>query len=311
MTFLNRVFRYCPGNRPAVELEADQRHVELILKELNLQNESKGVDVPSVKRSADDVIAEQSLPVMPLEDVRRYRSVVMRAAYLSLDRPDIAESVKQCSRRMQNPTVADWALAKRLGRYLKNNPCYVLKFVAQPMPSFFEIQVDSDFAGCPITRKSTSGSVARFGDHTLQTQSALQSTISLSSGEAEYYAMLKGAANGLKLVAIAKDFGLDKEILVATREPPVEIGSDSTAALAFAQRKGLGRQKHVMTRFLWLQDAIRAKKVRVRKVHTKLNMADPLTKSTSRQTIEKHMKAMGYVKRESWSKLHRTLKSER
>ena len=211
---------------------------------------------------------------------------------------------------MQRPTELDKSMAKRVGRYLLGKKCLVLRMGEQEAPTFIEAVVDSDFAGCPLTRKSTSGKAIRHGSHVLSTSATLQSTVSLSSGEAEYYALLKGAADGLKMVAMAEDFGikLGMEVSSKTDPPPLEIASDSTSALAFAQRRGLGRQKHVMTRYLWLQDAIHKRRVKVRKVATKLNIADPLTKAVSGQTMERHLRAMGYRWSTTWSSLHRKVK---
>jgi len=310
VVFLNRVLRYVPGTSPAIEIESDQRHIEMLVKELGLEQESKGLDVPAVKRTDADMDAEAKLPTLPLDEVRRYRSVVMRAAYLTLDRPDIVDAVKQCSRKMQAPTSADVAMAKRLGRYLLKHPCLVTRFGQQRMPSRITATVDTDYAGCLLTRKSTSGTVLSFGDHTLSATGSLQSTVSLSSGEAEYYGILRGAASGLKLAALAADLGLEKHVEVVTKkgEFPIEVCGDSTAAIAFASRQGLGRQKHVMTRYLWVQHAVKSKRISLRKVDTKENVADALTKPLSNRVIQKHLKGMGCHFRSKWSSLHRTIR---
>ena len=59
-------------------------------------------------------------------------------------------------------------------------------------------QVDTDHAGCLRTRKSTSGGVLKLGSHVIRTWSHTQSVIALSSGEAEYYGMVKGAPYSLR-----------------------------------------------------------------------------------------------------------------
>ncbi len=85
------------------------------------------------------------------------------------------------------------------------------------------------------------------GCHLLRHSSALQSSISLSSAEAEY-ALVRGACYGLGLQSRMKD------VLV---EVKVRLHSDSSAARQFAKRRGLGQMRHVMTRHLWLQDKTR------------------------------------------------------
>ena len=64
------------------------------------------------------------------------------------------------------------------------------------------IWTDTDFAGCKRTRKSTSGGVAMFGNRMIKSWRSTQAIVSLSSGEAEYYGIVKGSsiALGLKRV---------------------------------------------------------------------------------------------------------------
>ena len=102
--------------------------------------------------------------------------------------------------------------------------------------------------------------------------------------------------------------GLEKHVDVVAKkgEIPVEVCGDSTAAIAFASRRGLGRQKHVMTRYLWVQHAVKSKRISLLKVDTKENVADTLTKPLSSQVIQRHLKRMGCHFRTKWSELHRT-----
>ena len=55
-----------------------------------------------------------------------------------------------------------------------------------------DVYVDSDYAGCPRTRKSTSGGCVMMGSHLIKSWSSTQNNvISLSSGEAELYSIVK------------------------------------------------------------------------------------------------------------------------
>ena len=65
------------------ETDADPRHAELIVQEMGVKG-GKGVDATDVKYSPED---ELSPPVIGKE-IRAYRSVIMRAAYLAVDRAD-------------------------------------------------------------------------------------------------------------------------------------------------------------------------------------------------------------------------------
>ena len=100
---LNRYVRWkSDGGRNWIEPdEPDPRHAELIVKSLNLES-AKGVTTPSVKKRLEEVLT--TFPQLNALQTRQYRSVVMRAAYLSQDRPDLSYSTKELARDMQKPT---------------------------------------------------------------------------------------------------------------------------------------------------------------------------------------------------------------
>ena len=157
--FLNRLIRVGKHNgRQAVFLEPDRRHVDLLIRELGLET-AKGVDTPDVKKSVDQQMLESKSPILGKDLAKTYRSCVMRAAYLSQDRPDISHTVKDLARGMVNPTEAKWSDLKRLGRFLKKYPDFTQIFAEQRMPSSIRVQVDSDHAGCGVTRRSTTGMI--------------------------------------------------------------------------------------------------------------------------------------------------------
>ena len=103
---------------------------------------------------------------------------------------------------------------------------------------------DSNWTGCRETRKSTSGAVFMRGAHLIKSYSRTQSNIALSSAEAELYAMASAASEGLGLAAMIKDYG-------RIVEPHLKV--DATAAIGIAQRKGLGKLRHLDTQSLWIQ----------------------------------------------------------
>ena len=128
-----------------------------------------------------------------------------------------------------------------------------------------DVYTDSDWAGCRATRKSTSGGLVLLGGGILKSWSKTQGPVALSSGEAEYYSMVRGTVEGIGLQTLAKDLGWDLEL---------RLFVDSSAAKSIASRKGLGKVRHLEVRHLWLQQAVREKKVALRKVEGKLNPSD-------------------------------------
>ena len=88
-----------------------------------------------------------------------FRAGAARANYLALGRPDVAYAAKELCRRMSAPRESDLAALKRLARYLLGAPRQVYQFAMQA-PSDLTIYADTDWAGCPTTRRSTSGGCA-------------------------------------------------------------------------------------------------------------------------------------------------------
>ena len=76
---------------------------------------------------------------------------------------------------MRLPTASDMAQLKRLGRYLVDKKQAVITFKQQKMPDKILAFVDTDFAGCLRTRKSTTGFTVALGQHHVYHGSNLQS----------------------------------------------------------------------------------------------------------------------------------------
>ena len=75
-----------------------------------------------------------------------------------------------------------------------------------------------------------------WGTHIIKSWSSTQSVIALSSGEAEYYGMVKGASVGLGMQSVLRDFEINVKLT---------LKSDASAAIAIASRRGLGKVRHI------------------------------------------------------------------
>ena len=107
------------------------------------------------------------------------------------------------------------------------------------------VWTDTDFAGCSKTRNSTSGGLVMHGTHVIKSWSTNQVVIALSSGEAEYYGLVKGASVALGIKALSEDLG-------RCYEGSIEIRSDASAAIGIANRIGVGKVRHIEVNQLWL-----------------------------------------------------------
>jgi hypothetical protein len=117
---------------------------------------------------------------------------------------------------------------------------------------------DTDFAGCTPSRKSTSGGALMIGCLCIKSWSVNQSGIALSSGEAEYYGMVKGASVALGLEAVASDLGVQHHVQVLT---------DACAAIAVAKRRGIGRIRHIEVSQLLLRRKVGCGAIVVKKMN--------------------------------------------
>ena len=115
-----------------------------------------------------------------------------------------------------------------------------------------------------------------FGSHAVKHRSSTQPGVSLSSGEAEYVGVVRGAGQGLGFQALLRDMGL---------EVPLRIWTDSSAAMGICGRQGLGKLRHLDTHTLWVQQAVRTGRFELRKIPGERNPADLLTKHS--QTSER------------------------
>ena len=107
------------------------------------------------------------------------------------------------------------------------------------------------------------------GSHLIKSWSSTQAVISLSSGEAEFYGVVKASGIGLGYQALLEDLGWKVDLRVWT---------DSTATIGICGRAGLGKLRHIDTRALWIQQRVKDASVELRKIKGEVNPADLFTK---------------------------------
>ncbi|GKD98005.1 ribonuclease H-like domain-containing protein, partial [Tanacetum coccineum] len=138
------------------------------------------VDIGSKLGATGDVVFDPTL----------YRSLAGSLQYLTFTRPDISYAVQQVCLHMHDPREPHFYALKRILRYIRGTLEHGLQLFSS---TTFELVTysDADWAGCPTTRRSTSGYCVFLGNNLLSWSSKRQPTLSRSSTEAEY----RGVAN--------------------------------------------------------------------------------------------------------------------
>ena len=274
---LNRIIRWC---RDSVEYEADPRQAERLIAECGLEG-SGSLSTPGVKPTFQQLELDKELPPRLWT---AFRGAAARANYLAADRLDGQFACKEVCRWMSKPTEHAWQALKRIGRVLRGSPRFVYTY-PQQVANGVDVYTDTDWAGCPKTRKSTSGGCILVGSHAIKHWSSTQTSVALSSGEAEFAGVIRGAGQGLGYQALLRDLGV---------QAPLRVWTDSSAAIGICSRQGLGKLRHLDAHILWIQQAVRLGRVDLRKVDGESNPADVLTKhSISRDRLDKLVKLHG------------------
>ncbi len=258
---LNRVIRWTDAG---LEYEADPRQAEKLIAECGLTG-SNTMATPGIRLSFAEV--EKDQPLEPRLHTA-FRASAARVNYLAADRADCQFAAKEVCRWMAKPTEQSWAALKRLCRYLVGLPRMVYLYRFQ-LATGVEVYTDTDWAGCPRTRKSTSGGCVMLGSHLVKSWSSTQTSVALSSGEAEFNGVVRGSGIGLGYQSLLRDLG---------HNLPVRVWTDSSAAIGVCSRQGLGKLRHLDTHTLWAQQALRAKRLSLCKIDGEANPADLLTK---------------------------------
>ena len=145
---------------------------------------------------------------------------------------------------------------------------------------------DADWAGDPVTRKSTSCTVCYVDQLLLTSECRGQGTVALSSGEPEMYAL---GALSAELIFAHADPQRDWTIIFL-----MHARADSSTARAVATKQGASRKmKHIHTRFLFIQDFVFRKLLTMSSVKTNVSPSDIGTKALGRERFHRLRSMLG------------------
>ena len=218
----------------------------------------------------------------------RYRRLVGRLVYLAVTCPDLTYAVYVLAQFLQAPRLEHWEAAVRVVRYLKSNPGQGIV-----LSSDSDLHVsgwcDSDYAGCPLTRKSLTGWFVQLGDSPISWKTKKQPTVSRSSAEAEYRAMGMLTAELLWIKGLLKDLGV-----VMTQ--PMSVFCDSQVAIHISANPVFHeRTKHVEVDCHFVRDEIVKGTILTQHVSTHAQLADIFTKALGQREFKDFLIKLGVL----------------
>uniref|UniRef100_A0AAV1UC10 Polyprotein n=1 Tax=Peronospora matthiolae TaxID=2874970 RepID=A0AAV1UC10_9STRA len=189
-------------------------------------------------------------------------------------RSDIAYAVGYVSRYMENPQQERWTAVKRIFRYLQGTKSQGLRFQPSDKIDFCGYS-DADWAGNLADRKSTSGYTFMLMGAPVSWGSTKQSSVSLSTSEAEYIALILVIQEGKWVHRLLC------EILAAANEPGPDlvIREDNQSCIKMTKNPvNHGRAKHFDIKYHHIRDEVKRGEVKLKYCETFVMMADITTK---------------------------------
>ncbi|KAI9112576.1 hypothetical protein K1719_016499 [Acacia pycnantha] len=220
-------------------------------------------------------------------NITKYRGMIGSLLYLTASRPDIQFSVGMCAIFQAAPKESHAEHVKRIFRYLSDTKELGLWF-PKGQQEFLVAYSDSDHAGYKTDRKSTSGQCEFLGGSLVSWFSKKQTTVAVSSTEAEYVTVSSCCAQVLWLRQQLSDLGIH------LKEIPILCDNISTISLAKNPVQHT-RTKHIDVRHHFIRDHVQKKDIKVMFIPTHLQLADIFTKPLAKEQFNFIRRELGMV----------------
>ncbi|GJW52933.1 ribonuclease H-like domain-containing protein [Tanacetum coccineum] len=207
----------------------------------------------------------------PVVDPTLYRSLAGSLQYLTFTRPDITYAVQQVCLYMHDPREPHFSALKRILRYVQGTLDYGLQLFSSTTDSLIAYS-DADWAGCPTTRRSTSGYCVFLGNNLLSWSSKRQPTLSRSSAEAEY----RGVANAVAETCWIRN--LLRELHTPLSSATIVYCDNVSVVYLSSNPVQHQRTKHIEIDIHFVRDLVATGQVRVLHVPSRFQYADIFTK---------------------------------
>jgi len=197
----------------------------------------------------------------------------------------IKYQVKEVLRLASAPSVITNQRLKRVVRFLLGHGHVTIVYDWQPLQKVLKVKVDANHAGCSRTGKSTTCCILMHGSHFLMGSSNTQPIVTLSSGESELHAQVRGFVDGIYAKNLLKFYDHSVKIIME---------NDSSASRGALSRSGCGKKmRHVHTKLFWVQGLVRDRIVELKTILGLENEADVGTKHLTEERLLKLLAKCG------------------
>jgi hypothetical protein len=224
----------------------------------------------------------------PTVNQPEYRSMIGSLLYLTGTRPDIMHAVGIVGRFQANPRESHLQAVKRIFKYLQGTQDFGLWY-PRNADLTLHAYTDADWAGSVDDRKSTSGGAFYMGPRLVSWFSKKQSSIALSTAEAEYVAAASCCTQLLWMMQTLQDFQIKCS-------SPVSIMCDNTSAISISKNPVMhSKTKHIPIKYHFLREQVLEQKVKLEYVPSKEQVVDIFTKPLPREAFEYLRQKLGVV----------------
>jgi len=238
------------------------------------------IDITNTERQPLPGSSDKFSPRLSESDHGLFRQQVGFIQYIAQAlRPDVAYAANQLAAVQHVPRERHQKAAVHCLRYLKGTATLGLCYTFNK-PQELRCYTDSDFAGCPGTRKSITGWVLTYAGSPISWKSKKQGCITTSTCEAEYVALTSGTKECLWMRDMLREFGCHPESATPVHcdnEAAVRISRDTVCH---------SRTKHVSLSFWFVREQQEAGEILVQSISTKEQLADFLTKPLNKPIFD-------------------------
>ena len=219
-----------------------------------------------------------------LDDPTTYRALVGKLNFLTNTRPDLCFTVQTLSQFLQQPRTSHLQALLHTLAYIQGTST---KGILLSGAAHLKLQAfsDSDWAACPISRRSVSGYLILLSTSPLSWKSKKQSTVSRSSSEA----MAQAASEITWLVRLLQELGV-------TNLTPIQLNCDNQSALHIAKNPVFHeRTKHIEIDCHFTRDKVLEGLLQLQYMPTSSQLADVLTKVLPGPHFQELLSKLGMV----------------